>query len=84
MRKSLEKELVELGIEMNVDQFKDLLVELKAVHSIQWTIDDLVQHPDEAKEYCSLVCSRLGKSVPDDFILRRLMNLRKAKELSDD
>jgi hypothetical protein len=43
-----------------------------------WTVDDLVCHPDEAKAYCEQIRSEVGAPVPDHVILRRLMNARKA------
>jgi transcriptional regulator with XRE-family HTH domain len=79
MPQKLEAELEECGCSMTPLGFRELLEDRKAIASASWTIDDLVCHPDEAKSFCNLIraeakCPRL----PDDVILRTLMNVRRS------
>jgi hypothetical protein len=78
MARKLETELAEAGSDMDPKMFTELLEERHAAMHPNWTVDDLVCHPDEAKAYCEQIRSEVGAPVPDDVILRRLMNARKA------
>lgn len=75
----LEVELKDAGCNLSPKEFLDLLEERHASMHPDWTVDDLVCHPDEAKEYCEQIRAAVGAPVPDDIILRRLMNVRKAR-----
>lgn len=69
----------DFGVEMERDEFVDLLVEeFGASYYGQWTVDELVLHPREAMNFCDTVRRKMGwLLVPDDIILRPLMNRRK-------
>ncbi len=73
-----EKELREHGCNLPINDFKDCLVEL--MHNLYraFTIDRLVQNPYIAIDYCNVVRKKVACSaLPDEFILRCLMNRRK-------
>lgn len=76
--KKLEAELAAAGCSLDPKRFIELLEERHASMHANWTVDDLVCHPDEAKAYCEQIRSEVGAPVPDHVILRRLMNARKA------
>lgn len=76
--RKLKTELEEAGCEMDPKMFRDLLEERHATMHPNWTVDDLVCHPNAAVAYCDQIRSEVGAPVPDHVILRRLMNARKA------
>jgi hypothetical protein len=76
--RKLEVELADAGCSLDPKKFIELLEEMHASMHANWTVDDLVCHPDEAKAYCDRIRSEVGAPVPDHVILRRLMNARKA------
>lgn len=78
MAVNLASELKAIGCEMPADEFRDLLMELHAVLYPSWSIDELVCHPQEALEYAIIIRRRAKCSyLPDDLILRSLMNCRR-------
>lgn len=42
-----------------------------------WSVDELLLHPQEAINLCVAVRRKLSKRTPDDEILRALLNSRK-------
>ena len=76
--RKLESELAEVGCDMDPKMFRELLEERHVTMHPNWTVDDLVCHPDEAKLYCEQIRVEVGAPVPDHVILRTLMNARKA------
>ena len=78
MARKLEVELVDAGCSLEPKKFIELLKERHASMHPNWTVDDLVCHPDQAKTYCDQIRSEIGAPVPDHVILRRLMNARKS------
>lgn len=78
MARKLEIELKDAGCALDPKRFIELLEERHASMYPDWTVDDLVCHPDQAKSFCEQIRSELGAPVPDYVILRRLMNARKA------
>ena len=78
MARKLEVELRNVGCNLHPKRFIELLEERHASMHPDWTVDDLVCHPDQAKAYCEQIRSEVGAQVPDHVILRRLMNARKA------
>jgi transcriptional regulator with XRE-family HTH domain len=79
MSRKLEIELEECHCDLSPDDFRDLIIERKHDTSPAWTIDELVCHPDEAKEYCNVIRTATGcPTMPDDLILRTLMNVRRS------
>jgi len=79
MSRKLQDELKECGCELEPEQFRELLEERKMTTSPAWTIDDLVCHPDEAKNFCNLIRQETNcPKMADDLILRTLMNVRRS------
>jgi hypothetical protein len=76
--RKLEVELRNAGCSLDPKRFIELLEERHASMHPDWTVDDLVCHPDQARTYCEQIRSEVGAPVPDHVILRRLMNARKA------
>lgn len=77
MSVNLAKSLEALGCQMQAPDFRDLVVELHAILHPAWTIDELVCHPSAALEFCRHVCERARFFLPEDLILRTLMNSRR-------
>ncbi len=75
--KKLEVELANAGCSLDPKKFIEILEERHTSMHANWTVDDLVCHPDEAKKYCEQIRADVGVPVPDHVILRRLMNARK-------
>jgi len=79
MSRKLETELQECRCDLSPVDFRDLLIERKHDTSPAWTIDELVCHPDEAKEYCNVIRAETKcPEMSDDLILRTLMNVRRS------
>ena len=78
MARKLETELSEHGCAMDAKMFRDLVEQRHSAMHANWTVDDLVCHPDEAKEFCRTIRNEVGADVPDYVILRALLNARKA------
>jgi len=76
--RKIEAELADAGCSVDPKRFIELLEERPASMHSDWTVDDLVCHPDQAKMYCEQIRLEFGAPVPDHVILRRLMNARKA------
>jgi hypothetical protein len=76
--RKLEVELADAGCSLDPKRFIEILEERHGSMHPNWTVDDLVCHPDEAKMYCEQIRAKVGAPVPDHVILRRLMNARKA------
>jgi len=78
-RQVLESELERCGCELTRTAFRELLEERRAIMYPAWTVDELVCHPDDAKEFCHHIRDATGcPDLPDDLILRNLMNARRA------
>jgi hypothetical protein len=69
----------DFGIEMEPDDFVDLLVDdFNSYTRGETTIDELLLHPHDAIAFCDAVRKKHGwHNVPDDAILRRVMSRRK-------
>jgi transcriptional regulator with XRE-family HTH domain len=79
MSRRLEDELEQFKCSRDAGDFRELLEERKAVLAPNWSIDELVCHPDEAKNFCKTIRAEDGcGGLPDDLILRTLMNIRRA------
>jgi len=76
--KKLQDRLAANGCELAIDDFQDQLVDILAGMFSSWSVDELVLHPRDALDFCSVACRRTGYSgLPDDLILRCLMARRK-------
>jgi len=75
----LDDELGNFGCGWSAEEFREFILELKALTSPAWTDEELTYHPDDAKDYCRMVRSRTQcATLPDHFILRSLINCRKS------
>jgi transcriptional regulator with XRE-family HTH domain len=74
----LEAELEECGCALSAPSFRELVEDRKATIAPNWSIDDLVCHPDEAKGFCHQIRAETAcPKLPDFTILRTLMNARR-------
>lgn len=69
----------EFGVNMPKDAFMDQMVEdFAIIYRDTWTLDEMLLHPREAAKFCDDVRRKHGfYDVPDDIILRSIMNRRK-------
>ena len=78
MARKLETELKEAGCEIPADEFREKVEKMKATMYPSWTADDLVCHPDEAKQFCDMIRKiRTCGQLEDYIVLRTLLNARK-------
>lgn len=75
---NLSLELAKLDCDHDAEEFRDLLVELKAAICPNWSVDELLANPQDALAFCTAVRCRTGcADLPDDLILRTLTNQRR-------
>lgn len=55
---------------------------LATLHA-DWSVDELLLHPEEAIEICRLTNLRLGRKLARHEILRALLNARKRGDLKN-
>jgi len=69
----------EFGIRLSKKQFVDQMAEeFNETYRGTWTVDELVLHPREAMKFCDEVRRKYHYyDLPDDIILRVVMNRRK-------
>lgn len=77
---TLASELKQYGAKVSAEEFNDMLQELYYAMGYVLTVDEFLCHPDEAKRFCCEVRRKVGKKLPDDMILRRLLNIRKSHD----
>jgi hypothetical protein len=78
MSAKLSQELAHLLPDLDPQDFRDLLNELHQAMCPSWSIDELLVHPSDALVYCGVVRRRLDCHImPEDLILRTLINTRK-------
>jgi hypothetical protein len=76
---SLAKSLQALGINLNRESFIETLQDGLASMYKSKTLDELLVYPAEAEQLCDHLRNKLGvQSVPSNFLLKTLMNARKA------
>lgn len=70
----------DFGINMKRKELIDMFIdELRSVYHGQWTVDELVTHPQDAMRFCTDFRMKNGfMGLPDNIILKTLMNERKA------
>jgi len=70
----------EFGVDLPKDEFVDQMVnDFSSIYRANWTIDELLLHPREAARFCDDVRRLHGYyDVPDDIILRSILNRRKS------
>ncbi|HMP57867.1 MAG TPA: hypothetical protein PKD86_00825 [Gemmatales bacterium] len=77
MASRLVEELRSHGYQADPEAFRETLADVMFNGYGSWTIDDLLCHPEDALEYCRMVRQLTGSDLPDDLILKTLLNLRK-------
>ncbi len=73
----LETRLRSLGYTDKQEEFETILADVFFALCPDWTDEELLFHPDDAKTYCHAVRCRTTKGLPDELILRALINIRK-------
>jgi len=76
----LETELKALGSKASADDFEEGLADVFAEMFPNWTTDDLLIRPRNARDYCQAIAARFRfpkEGIADEMILRRLTNVRK-------
>lgn len=78
----LENELTIYGCDVDPEEFRDIVMELKAVMFPMWTDEELLCHCDhDAPMFCRAVRSRVRcDGLPDHLITRTLLNVRKKSQ----
>lgn len=79
MAERFQTRLRNSGCDMDIDEFRDLLVE--QFHGLYraWTDEDLMHHPDEAHKFCRHIRSMTNcAGLTDELILRVLSGSRKS------
>jgi len=75
---SLEDRLVASGCNLPLNQFQDSLIDVLNEMFRAWSVDELLLHPREEMEYCSVVRRKLEcHDLPDELILRCALHRRK-------
>jgi hypothetical protein len=71
----------EFGVNLERDELTDQMVnEFNTMYRGNWTIDELCLHPREATRFCDDVRRKYAYwDLPDDIILRSIMNRSKAQ-----
>jgi hypothetical protein len=69
----------DFGVNLEKPEFLDQMAEaFNTTYRGQWSLDELLLHPREAARFCDDVRHRFGYyDVPDDIILRSIMQRRK-------
>lgn len=74
----LEKELPRYGCDIDPKEFREIILELKAVMTPHWTSEELLYHMDDVRQYVNAVrCRTQCVGLPDFLVLRTLINIRK-------
>lgn len=73
----LHKELKQFGCDLTPDQFRDIVLGLRQAMHGTWTDEELLYHPYDALRFCAAVRARSRDSLPDELVLRTLVNIRK-------
>ena len=75
---SLAARLKANGCSVPIDQSQDELEDLHSNLYQNWSVDELLLHPDDAKEFCNTIRRQTSfQGLPDDLILRCLISRRK-------
>lgn len=73
----LEKELALYDARSDANEFNDTLQEMYFALFPSLPVERLLYCPDDEKAFCKAIRARCGRKLPDEMILRRLLNLRK-------
>lgn len=80
MAQRIEPQLKECGCDMSAGQFREFVDDMFTEHVADYTVDEMLLHPDDAKAFCNTVRDQ-GKEfsqLTDPLILRSLIGQRKA------
>lgn len=78
MKQRLHEELLGYGWTKGADAFRDIVWRVFKRHYSDLTDEQLLQEPAEAAKFCDRVRTRAkGPEIPDQLILRTLLNIRK-------
>lgn len=74
----LEQELESLGVASDPIEFNKTLLSIFNRMYPGWPVEHLQNHPSHAVKFVRAVRAELGaKQLPEEFIMRRLVNIRK-------
>lgn len=77
MAKTLKKELEECGCEMKPETFRKTVKTMHGHLFNGMTDERLLCNPHKALHLCGAVMGKAGMKLPDELILRTLLNVRK-------
>jgi hypothetical protein len=78
MARKLADRLKDFGVEMEVGEFQELLIDTAHRIAPAWNDEKLTHNPDVALRYCGEIRSQTAApGLPDEVILRALSALRK-------
>jgi hypothetical protein len=78
MAQRFEARLRASGCDMDLETFRDLLIDVLHNMYRNWDDEDLLHHPQEALAFCKVVRQTAGcEGLPDDLILGVLSGTRK-------
>jgi hypothetical protein len=78
-RLSFDATLRAAGCRLTRAQFYDLADEVREALYPDWTQDELACHPHDALQFCEVVRVKAGAPVPDNMVMKALLNRRKRK-----
>lgn len=78
----LQERLTEHGSTLSPDEFRGILIDTMFRHYGGWSLDELLCRPDESISYCGEVRKQVAASLPEELILKTLLNIRKRKQFN--
>jgi hypothetical protein len=78
-RVNFEKELRAAGSNLTRTEFYNLVEGLRAKLYPHWSQDELACHPHDAAQFCDIVRMNAKAPLPDNVIMKALLNRRKQK-----
>lgn len=77
MKINLVQQLSDAGYDRHADDYRVAVLEIAHALQPDWTDEEILYHPDIAKELCRRVNNETGVTLEDHVILRTLVNCRK-------
>ena len=74
----LEDELKLYGCYLDPSQFEEILADVFAGMCAGMNDEGLLYRPSDAVRYCQAIRARTSDGLPEEMILRRLINMRKS------
>lgn len=78
-RATVETTLQKFGCQLPRHEFYSQVEEVRVSLFSRWTQDELVCHPHDAMKFCASVRACLNANLPDDLILKAVLNARKRR-----